>query len=321
MGERSASLSDAKIAVVLPCYNEAAAIATVVADFRQALPMARIIVFDNNSDDATVAEAQRAGAEIRHEYQQGKGYVVRRIFADIDADCILIADGDGTYDAADAGKLVDAVINGHTDMAVGVRKPLDAKTAYRPGHVFGNMMLTAMVRFFFGRGFSDMLSGYRAFSRRFAQSFPITSSGFEIETEITIHCLSLGLPAREIITSYGARIEKGGSKLHTIRDGFRILGTMLRLFKDYRPMLFFSLAALMLAASSLGIALPVVTDYLATGLVERLPTAVLSVGIMLCALLAFVCGLILDSVARQRLEAKKLAYLLSSRSNYNDQKR
>lgn len=301
--------SGARVAVAFPCYNESAAIGKVVADFREALPGARIYVFDNDSSDATADQARLAGADVRYEYNRGKGYVVRRIFTDIDADCYLIADGDGTYDAASAGKLVDAILDANKDMAVGVRETVEGQSAYRPGHAFGNLALTGTARFFFGRGFSDMLSGYRGFSRRFAKSFPVMSQGFEIETEMTIHCLSLMLPCCEIKTPYRERIKGGESKLQTWRDGFRIMRTMLRLFKDYRPMMFFSLVALLLALLSFLISWPVIMDYLETGLVARLPTAVLSMGIMLCAILSMTCGFILDSVARHRLESKRLAYL------------
>ncbi|MTI09484.1 glycosyltransferase family 2 protein [Curvivirga aplysinae] len=299
----------AKIAVVLPCYNEEGAIGKVVTDFKAALPYAEIYVFDNNSKDNTVTEAKEAGATVLFERQQGKGNVVRRIFSEIDADCYIMADGDDTYDAASAQKLVDAIVKDRCDMVVGTRQPVEGEMTYRQGHAFGNILLTTLARFFFGRGFTDMLSGYRGFSRRFAKSFPVMSGGFEIETEMTIHCLSLGLPSTEIATPYYERAEGTESKLNTYQDGFRILMTMVRLFKDYRPMAFFTIGALILALLSIGISTPVIFNYLETGLVERLPTAVLSMGIMVSAILALACGFILDSVAQQRLETKRLSYL------------
>lgn len=235
---------------------------------------------------------------------------MRRIFCEIDADCYIMADGDGTYDPASAEKLIEAVLTDRCDMVVGTRNAIKGETTWRPGHAFGNVFLTRLARFFFGRGFTDMLSGYRGFSRRFAKSFPVMSRGFEIETEMTIHCLSLNLPSAEIETPYHNRAEGTQSKLRTYRDGFRILMTMIRLFKDYRPLVFFTMISLALVLTSLGFFLPVSFDYLDTGLVLRLPTALLSVGLlMVSALLSLVCGFILDSVAQQRLEAKKLSYL------------
>lgn len=297
------------VAIVLPCYNEEGAIGKVVSDFKKALPEARVYVFDNNSSDNTAKEAKEAGAEVLFERQQGKGNVVRRIFSEIDADCYLMADGDDTYDAASAQKLVNAILNDRSDMVVGTREPVEGETTYRAGHAFGNVLLTTMARFFFGRGFTDMLSGYRAFSRRFAKSFPVMSAGFEIETEMTIHCLSLGLPSAEVKTPYFERAEGTESKLNTYQDGFRIMKTMIRLFKDYRPMAFFTIGALLLAIISILISAPVLLNYLETGLVNRLPTALLSMGIMLCSFLSLACGFILDSVAQQRIESKRLAYL------------
>ncbi|WP_135081348.1 glycosyltransferase [Terasakiella sp. SH-1] len=310
------SFEQKKIAVVLPCYNEGNAIADVVASFKRALPSAKIYVFDNNSTDNTAVEAQNAGAQVITERQQGKGNVVRRIFAEVDADCYIMADGDGTYEAAAAPQLAKALFDQKLDMVVGCRKSVEGEMTYRAGHAFGNKLLTGIAQTVFGRGFTDMLTGYRAFSRRFAKSFPILSSGFEIETEITIHCLSLNLPASEIQTKYYERAEGTESKLNTYRDGWRILMTILRLFRDAKPLIFFSLTALILAILSIGLAVPLISEFLNTGLVTRLPTAVLCTGLMLSALMSITCGIILDSIARQRLENKKIAYLQHSQGEF-----
>lgn len=304
--------TDKKIAVVLPCYNEGNAIAAVIKDFKEALPSAEIYVFDNNSSDDTAEQARNAGAHVIHERLQGKGNVVRRIFSEVDADCYLMADGDGTYEAKAAPQLVAALFDQNLDMVVGCRKPVQGEVTYRAGHAWGNKFLTGIAQYVFGRGFTDMLTGYRAFSRRFAKSFPILSTGFEIETEITVHCLSLNLPACEIQTQYYERAEGTESKLNTYRDGWRILMTIMRLFRDVKPLTFFGFSSLILTLLSLGLALPVIGDYLETGLVLKLPTALLCTGLMLSALMSLTCGVILDSLARQRLENKKIAYLRQS---------
>jgi len=303
--ERFAGL---RLAVLVPCYNEAAAITQVVAGFREALPEARILVFDNNSTDRTVELAQEAGAETRHVPQQGKGNVVRRMFADVEADVYLLVDGDATYDAASAPMLVERLLAEGLDMVVAARK--DSQTdAYRRGHRFGNRILTEFVAQVFGRAFSDILSGYRAFSRRFVKSFPAIATGFEIETELTIHALELRMPIAEVETPYYARPEGSESKLHTYRDGWRILRTIIRLYQLQRPLAFFSVIAALLATASFLLAVPIVITFLKTGLVPRLPTAVLSTGLMLLASLALTCGLILDNVTRGRQEMKRLHYL------------
>jgi glycosyltransferase involved in cell wall biosynthesis len=294
--------------VLVPCFNEAAAVAKVVAGFRAALPMARIIVFDNNSTDGTAAIAAAAGAETRHVSQQGKGNVVRRMFADIEADIYLLVDGDATYDARSAPALIDRLLGEGLDMVVGSRR--DSETAaYRRGHRIGNQVLTGFVSHVFGRAFTDILSGYRVFSRRFAKSFPAIATGFEIETELTIHALELRMPIAEIETPYYARLDGSESKLHTYRDGWRILRTIIRLYQLQRPLTFFSTLAAMLAAASVVLALPLIATYMQTGLVPRLPTAVLSTGMMMLASLALTCGLILDNVTRGRQEMKRLHYL------------
>jgi len=301
-------LSTPRVAVLLPCYNEAAAIAQTIAGFRAALPDAVIYVYDNNSADDTRAVAAAAGAVVRTEKMQGKGNVVRRMFADIDADVYVMADGDATYEAAVAPALVKQMLDENLDMVVGARKS-EVEAAYRRGHKLGNAMLTGMLTQLFGRSFSDILSGYRVFSRRFVKSFPVLSSGFEIETEISVHALELRMPVAEQITAYAARPEGSESKLNTYRDGFRILNTIITLFRIERPMLFFGGIGLMFALVALILAVPLIMTYMHTGLVPRLPTAVLVVGLMIIAALSFTCGLILDTVVRGRREVRRLAYL------------
>jgi glycosyltransferase involved in cell wall biosynthesis len=298
-----------KVAVILPCYNEEAAIYDVVKSFAKSLPQARICVFDNNSEDKTVSEAIRAGASIHSVGLQGKGNVVKRMFADLDADVYLMADGDGTYDAASAPKLVDTLIEQQVDMVVGVRESVGDEKTYRRGHVLGNKVLTNIVRFIFGTGFTDMLSGYRAFSKRFVKTFPIISSGFEIETEITIHALRIGAPCAEVQTPYSERIEGSTSKLSTYRDGFRILSFIGFLFREFKPFPFFGLVAIVLALLSITLATPIIFEYIETGLVPKIPTAILSTGVMIAALLSLVTGIIIASLNRGRKEALLLQYL------------
>ena len=297
-----------RVAVLVPCYNEEIAIPNVVAAFRAALPEAAIYVYDNNSKDGTVAAARLAGAVVRSERRQGKGHVVRRMFADVDADIYVLVDGDATYDAASAPAMIALLQAKGLDMVNGVRFT-DIEAAYRRGHRLGNQVLTGIVRWIFGNQVSDILSGYRAFSRRFVKSFPALASGFETETEFTVHALELRMPVGEIRTPYKDRPAGSTSKLRTYSDGLRIMRAILRLVKEERPLQFFSLVGLVLVILSLVSAVPVVMDYIATGLVPRLPTAVLATGLMLLASLAFACGLILDSVARGRKEMKRLAYL------------
>jgi len=297
-----------RVAVLVPCFNEAAAIATVVADFRKSLPTADIYVYDNNSTDRTIAVAREAGAEVRSERRQGKGHVVRRMFADVDADIYMLVDGDATYDAASAPRMIETLLTEHLDMVVGLRVDQD-QAAYRRGHRTGNRMLTSFLSTVFGQAFKDILSGYRVFSRRFVKSFPVLSDGFEIETELTVHALELALPVAEIETPYYARPEGSFSKLNTWRDGFRILGTILRLYRSEKPLRFFTAIGVFLAVISIGLAIPVVVTYLAQGIVPRLPTAVLSTGLMIVAMLSVSSGLVLDTVTRGRREMKLLAYL------------
>jgi glycosyltransferase involved in cell wall biosynthesis len=297
-----------RIAVLIPCYNEEAAIAKTIGDFRQALPAAKIYVYDNNSRDRTVEVARQAGAIVRSEPLQGKGNVVRRMFADIEADIYVLTDGDATYDAASAPKMIAALREGPLDMVNGSRVTTIEK-AYRPGHRFGNWLLTGMVAWIFGSRFSDMLSGYRVMSRRYVKSFPALSAGFETETELTVHALELRMPIVEIETPYKDRPEGSVSKLSTFKDGFRILWTIIVLVKEERPMQFFSLLAVFFAAFSTALIVPILVRFFETGLVPRLPTAILSMGMMIVAFLCLTCGLILDTVTRGRREMKRMRYL------------
>jgi glycosyltransferase involved in cell wall biosynthesis len=297
-----------RIAVLIPCYNEEAAIPRVVEDFRRFLPHAAIYVYDNNSRDRTVEFARQAGAIVRNEDLQGKGNVVRRMFADIEADIYVLVDGDATYDAASAPKMVKALLDGPLDMVNGARVT-DIANAYRPGHRFGNWLLTSMVAWTFGNRFTDMLSGYRVMSRRYVKSFPALAAGFETETELTVHALELRMPTAEIATPYKDRPPGSVSKLSTFRDGFRILWTIIVLVKEERPMQFFSLLALLIAIVSTLLIIPIVVRFLHTGLVPRLPTAILSMGLMILAFLSLTCGLVLDTVTRGRREMKRMRYL------------
>ncbi|HVV62809.1 MAG TPA: glycosyltransferase family 2 protein [Pseudolabrys sp.] len=305
---RNAVFERYKIAVLVPCYNEEAAIGKVVRDFHAALPGAAIFVFDNNSTDGTVKVARAAGAEVFEERQQGKGNVVRRMFTDVEADIYVLVDGDATYDAPSAPVMIERMLHDRLDMVVGARVDRE-QAAYRAGHRTGNRLLTAFVREVFGPTFSDMLSGYRVFSRRFVKSFPVLSGGFEIETELTIHALELGLACAEVPTPYYARLEGSASKLNTWSDGFRILGTIVKLYRSERPLPFFGAIGVALAIVSIGLAIPIIVTYLDTGTVPRLPTAVLSTGLMLLAFLSIASGLVLDTVTRGRREMKLLAYL------------
>jgi glycosyltransferase involved in cell wall biosynthesis len=296
------------IAVLVPCYNEEVAIAKVVDGFRAALPTAAIFVFDNNSTDNTAAAARAAGAEVYKEKHQGKGFVVRRMFTDVEADVYVLVDGDATYDAPSAPAMVERLLEDRLDMVVANRVDRE-RAAYRAGHRTGNWLLTSFVASMFGHSFNDVLSGYRVFSRRFVKSFPVLSGGFEIETELTVHALELGLAVAEIDTPYYARPEGSASKLNTWSDGFRILRTIVRLYRVERPLRFFTGIGLALAIASIGFAIPIFITYFETGLVPRLPTAILSTGLMGLAFLSVAIGLVLDTVTRGRREVKLLAYL------------
>ena len=297
-----------KIAVLLPCYNEEAAIAATVAGFKRALHTATIYVYDNNSVDRTMDAAKAAGAIVRSEKQQGKGHVVRRMFADIDADVYVMADGDLTYDPAAAPAMVDMLLQEQLDMVVGTRRH-EHKDAYRGGHVIGNKVFTGILSGLFGRSFSDIFSGYRVFSRRFVKSFPVLSAGFEIETEMSVHALELRMPVGEVETTYAARPEGSHSKLSTYGDGWKILRTIATLYRVERPVLFYGSIGAVLVIAAILLAIPLVQTYLLTGLVPRFPTAILVTGMVIVAVLCFFTGLILDTVTRGRREIRRLSYL------------
>ena len=297
-----------RIAVLVPCYNEAAAIGKVVADFRAALPEATIYVYDNNSTDGTVEAAERAGAVVRRELHQGKGRVVRRMFTDVDADIFVMVDGDATYDAPSARAMIAKLVQDRLDMVCAIRVDQEV-AAYRPGHRFGNRVLTGFVAHVFGESFTDMLSGYRVFTRRFVKSFPVLSGGFEIETELTIHALELELPVGEVRTPYYSRPKGSASKLSTWTDGYRILRTIFRIYRSERPLPFFGSIGVSLGIASIGLAIPIVVAFMRDGTVLRLPTAVLATGMMVLASLSIAVGLVLDTVTRGRRELKLLSYL------------
>jgi glycosyltransferase involved in cell wall biosynthesis len=307
-GYAGAATTGLRVAVLIPCFNEEAAIGKVVNGFRTALPHATVYVYDNNSTDRTTEVARAAGAFVRRETHQGKGNVVRRMFADVDADIYVLVDGDATYDAPSAPTMVARLLDDRLDMVVASRVHLD-ESAYRPGHRAGNRLFTAFVGWVFAPAFTDILSGYRVFSRRFVKSFPVLSRGFEIETELAVHALELELPVAEVETPYYARQQGSASKLSTWRDGLRILGAIVRLARSERPLAFFSAIGIALAALSIGLAIPIFITFIEIGLVPRFPTAILSTGLMLLAFLSIACGLILDTVTRGRREIKLLAYL------------
>ena len=297
-----------RVAVLVPCYNEARTVAKVVRDFREALPDATIFVYDNNSTDDTVTEAKRVGAIVRHEPLQGKGHVVRRMFGDIDADIYVLVDGDATYDANAAPVAIEKLLMENLDI-VNVAREVAESGAYRPGHLFGNRLLTGVVAAVFGNRFQDMLSGFKVFSRRFVKSFPALSRGFEIETELTIHALELRMPVAEIYAPYRMRPAGSKSKLRTIHDGFRILWTIILMIKEEKPAPLFLSAAAAMSTVSFALAIPILSTYLRTGLVPRLPTAILCTGLIILAMLSATSGIILDSVARSRKEGRRLWYL------------
>ena len=302
------AIENISISVLVPSYNEEKGIGAVIEGFRQAIPSAEIFVYDNNSSDRTAEEAEKMGAIVRQEHRQGKGYVVRRMFADIDSDVYILVDGDNTYDPKIAQTLVEILITNGLDMINCARVPTTA-TAHRPGHKFGNDLLSGIVKFIFGNQFQDLLSGYRVFSRRFVKSFPVMATGFEIETELTVHALALEMPTMEMPCNFQNRLDGSESKLHTFSDGFRILLTIATLLRQEKPLAVFSIASFIFFTSSLILGYPLIETYLETSLVPRLPTAILTTGLMLGALGAMVCGLILDTVTRGRQEAKRLAYL------------
>ena len=296
------------IAVLLPCYNEATTIADVVTGFKAALPEARIYVYDNNSSDDTARLAGKAGAIVVKETRQGKGHVVRRMFSDIDADVYIMADGDGTYAPDDAPELLRLLLTENSDMVVGTRKGV-TDDAGRKGHAFGNSIFNVLYREIFGNDFSDIFSGYRAFSRRYVKSFPALSSGFEIETEMSVHASSLQLPVTEIPLEYGRRPEGSDSKLSTFKDGAKILLKFASLMKETRPLLFFGYVSLAVLSVSLIFMIPVLNDYFRTGLVDRMPTWVFSMALLMMSIMVFCAGVILDSLAKSRIEQKRILYM------------
>ena len=297
-----------KVAVLIPCYNEEIAIKKVIEDFQKILPKAKIYVYDNNSTDKTAEIAKKTGAIVKYEPYQGKGNVIRRMFADIDADIYVMSDGDETYDIKKAPKLIKELIDNDLDMVVGARKEVDL-AAYRVGHRWGNIILTKLVQSFFHQNLIDMLSGYRVFSRRFVKSFPAQSTGFETETELTVHALSSKLPFKEIETDYYARPKGSESKLSTYKDGIRILLMIVNLIKDERPLLFFNILTILCFLSSLWFGIPVVEEYFETHLVQKFPRAFLSMGLMILSVISFFVGLILDSISKSRKENRRLSYL------------
>ena len=301
-------MTETRIAVLVPCCNEAATVAAVVSGFRMALPAAEVYVYDNNSSDGTADRAREAGATVRPEGRQGKGHVVRRMLADLDADIYVMVDGDDTYDPASSPAMIGKMLSEKLDLVNGRRIETHADS-YRFGHRWGNQFLSGLVSRLFDSRFDDVLSGYKVFSRRFAKSFPVLSTGFEIETEIAVHALSLGVPTAEMDTPYRSRQAGSASKLSTFRDGIRILRTIVILYKEEKPLAFFAGVATVLAAVSVGLALPVIIEFMNTGLVPRQPTALLATGVMLSALLSFACGVILESVKRGQREIKRLFYL------------
>ncbi|MEW6593374.1 MAG: glycosyltransferase family 2 protein [Thermodesulfobacteriota bacterium] len=307
--QQGCDFSRQSIAVLVPCYNEEQTVAQVVHDFRAVLPLATIYVYDNNSEDRTSQRATEAGAVVRLERLQGKGNVLRRMFSDIEADIYILVDGDSTYHAPSAPKMITKLLEEQLDMVVGTRLTQHEGEAFRQGHRFGNRLLTGCVSFLFGRTLTDMLSGYRVLSRRFVKSFPAQAKGFETETELAVHALELRMPVAEVVTPYGARPAGSESKLHTYRDGYRIFVTIVNLFKEERPLAFFALLFALLASLAVGLAVPVILTYAATGLVPRFPTAILATGIMILAFLSLACGLILDTVTLGRRELKRLHYL------------
>ncbi len=302
-------ITKTSVALLVPCYNEALTVARVVQEFRAAIPTIQVYVFDNGSEDDTVTRAQAAGAKVYTVASRGKGSVVRRMFADIEADYYIMVDGDATYHAASAPAMLTELITQHLDMLVGCRVDAGQTENYRPGHRFGNRVLSGAVRHIFGGSFTDMLSGYRVFSRRYVKSFPGQSAGFEIETELTVHALEMAMPWAEMDTPYGARPAGSNSKLATWRDGLRILRTILRLYMLERPLMLFGLVGIIFCLLGIGLAWPLFWDYLHSGLVPRLPTAVLVTGLCSVGLLLAAVGVVLDSLARARREIRRLAYL------------
>lgn len=296
-----------RIAVLLPCYNEGKAISQVVGQLKTTLPSAIIYVYDNNSTDDTSQQAHLAGAIVRKEPKQGKGQVVRRMFSDIDADIYLMMDGDGTYDVASAPKLIQALIDEQLDMVIGTRA--QNEQAFRKGHQFGNKIFNMTLKTLFQSNFTDIFSGYRVFSKRFVKSFPALTTGFDTETELSVHALEINCPCQEIETPFFERALGTASKLNTFKDGFRILWRMCFLFKEVKPFYFFGIIALVFFLLSMGLGYPVIKTYFLTQWVYKVPTAILAAALMILSFISFTCGLILSSVSYARREMKKLMYL------------
>ena len=308
------TLAGKRIAVLLPCYNEEASIAAVVSEFKRCLPQADVYVYDNNSTDRTNEIARAAGAIVRKEKRQGKGNVIRRMFQDVDADIYIMADGDGTYHAPSAPAMAALLEQDHLDMVVGIRKATDQRRAYRSGHAWGNRFFCRIIQLLFiGSHFTDVLSGYRVMSRRFVKTFSNDSKGFEVEVQLTVHALELSLPCEEFQTPYAERPEGSQSKLRTYRDGWAILMEIARLLKEARPLFFFGIASLLPAAAALAAGIPVIAEYMETGLVPRFPTAILASGLGVLSAVMLSIGLMLDSVSKARIESKRLAYLALKR--------
>jgi glycosyltransferase involved in cell wall biosynthesis len=308
-------MTQPRIAVLLPCYNEALTIAEVVKGFSTALPQAKIYVFDNNSTDATADEASKAGAEVRFVAMRGKGNVVRRMFADIDADIYIMADGDNTYDSSQAPELIRILKEHHLDIVIASRQ---GKEAFPAGHRFGNWLFNKIVGSLFGRGLQDIFSGYRVMTKRFVKSFPAHSQGFETETEMSIHILEMRIPYKEVASSYGERPEGSESKLNTYRDGLRILGTIISVFRDAKPLVFFLIISLLLLIFTMALGIPVIAEWMQTGLVQRIPSAILATGCGMLSALSLVCGIIMDSVIKTHREAVHMRYLHWHSLNHDD---
>jgi len=302
---------DPKIAVLIPCYNEEVSIRSVIDGFNSELPGSEIYVYDNNSKDNTIAVSKSAGAKVFSVYLQGKGNVIRRMFADIDADVYILVDGDATYDPKSARGMIEKLLEEQLDMVVGTRRH-EEKEAYRFGHTWGNKLLTNCVKRIFGGNFTDMLSGYRVFSKRYVKSFPAMAVGFETETELTVHALELRMPYAEVETPYGSRMDGSESKLNTYRDGVVILRTIVKLYAFERPFLFYGILSFLFCVAGVLLAIPVLEDFVKTGLVPRFPTAILSTGLMIFSAISFVTGLILESVTTGRREFKRLFYLANA---------
>lgn len=308
LGEEHVNLSSYDIAAIVPCHNEALAVGKVVADLKAAVPAMRVYVYDNNSTDGTDEIARAAGAIVRYEHSTGKGNVVRRAFSDIDADIYVMVDGDDTYEVGAVPEMIERLMSGPYDHVLGVREQV-TDTAYRAGHEAGNRAFNVLVSKVFGMPVNDMLSGYRVMSRRFVKSFPALSREFEIETELTVHCANLRVPCAEVAVGFRDRPEGSESKLSTYRDGLKILRLILHLVRFERPVLFHSVLGALFVVVALILGIPVLVDYARTGLVPRLPTAVLASSIVLIGILLWMVGLILDAVAKSRREAARLNYL------------